>query len=90
MLNSMSRYSVVIETSARNELKRLPRDMAERLLIKIASLREEPRPGGVRKIAGSERTWRVRVRDYRVIYEIDDRESVVTVFRVRLRDKAYD
>lgn len=50
----MSRYSLVIESSARNDLKRLPRDMAERLLLKIASLCEEPRPGGVRKTVGSE------------------------------------
>ncbi|HXW01074.1 MAG TPA: type II toxin-antitoxin system RelE/ParE family toxin [Anaerolineae bacterium] len=49
----------------------------------------DPRPSGVTKLRGTENEWRIRVGDYRVIYEIDDDKHVVTILRIRHRREAY-
>jgi mRNA interferase RelE/StbE len=52
-------------------------------------LKAIPRPPGVRKIAGRENLYRVRVGEFRVIYEIEDDVRTVRIFAVRKRDEAY-
>ncbi|MBI4288101.1 MAG: type II toxin-antitoxin system RelE/ParE family toxin [Chloroflexi bacterium] len=62
----------------------------DRLRAALSGLASEPRPQGVRRIKGAERAYRVRVGDYRVIYEIYDNESLVLVLRVlRRTDTTY-
>ena len=60
-----------------------------RIISRIKTLAENPRPPGSRKIAGSTTDWRLRVGDYRIIYEIDDAEKAIRVFRIRHRREAY-
>jgi len=55
----------------------------------IRALGNNPRPAGCRKLAGSKNDWRIRVGDYRVIYEITDAVWIVRVNRVRHRREAY-
>lgn len=52
-------------------------------------LEENPRPHGVKAMAGHKGLFRIRVGDYRILYEIDDTAHVVTVTRVRPRGAAY-
>ena len=52
-------------------------------------LEENPRPHGVKAMAGHKGLFRIRVGDYRILYEIDDTARVVTVTRVRPRGAAY-
>ena len=61
----------------------------QRIIIHIKSLAETPRPSGCRKITGTKNDWRIRVGDYRIIYEVDDNVRVVKVMRVRDRREAY-
>ena len=56
---------------------------------RILSLRDEPRPHGVRKPAGASEGWRLRVGDHRIVYRIDDDARTVTVVRVKHRREAY-
>jgi len=81
-------YAVFILRRAQKELARLPVEAYERLKEAIESLGEEPRPMGSQKLTGRE-GWRIRVGDYRVIYEIDDAEQVVTVLHVGHRRDVY-
>ncbi len=74
-------YDVVLESSAEKEFNRLPRQLQLRIARVLFALKEDPRPSGVRKISGSTRGWRVRVGDYRIIYDIDDSGKRVLVFR---------
>lgn len=85
----MRRHRVFLERAAERDLKALPPAQFERLVGRIKGLADDPRPAGCRKIAGSENDWRIRVGDYRIIYEVDDAERVVRIMRVRLRDRAY-
>lgn len=75
-------YRVEFKPSARKELEALPRRDAVRVATRIASLAQDPRPMGVEKLAGAATAYRVRVGDYRILYEIVDEVLVVTVIRI--------
>ena len=60
-----------------------------RVITAIQALATNPRPSGCRKLAGSQHDWRIRVGDYRVIYEIGDAIRIVRVNRVRHRREVY-
>jgi mRNA interferase RelE/StbE len=60
-----------------------------RVAAALRSLAKDPRPIGSRKLARTKHDWRIRVGDYRVIYEIADSIRVVRVYRVRHRREAY-
>jgi mRNA interferase RelE/StbE len=64
-------YQVIFARTARQELEELPRRAAERILAKITTLADNPRPRGCRKLQGSSQLWRIRVGEYRVIYAIE-------------------
>lgn len=81
-------YAVFILRRAQKELAELPAEAYERAKETIWNLGEEPRPTGSRKLTGRE-GWRIRVGDYRVIYEIDDAHRTVTVLHVGHRRDVY-
>ena len=81
-------YSVLILRRAQRELTSLQKEPYEKVKAAISALAENARPRGCRKLTGRE-GWRIRAGNYRVIYEIDDREKVVTVFHVGHRRDIY-
>ncbi|MEV7526955.1 type II toxin-antitoxin system RelE/ParE family toxin [Agrococcus sediminis] len=86
----MTSYSVEFTTAAARELKKLePRAARDKILEKVRALADDPRPPGCRKIAGEQHAWRIRVGDYRVLYEVDDRVVTVAVFRIAHRREVY-
>ena len=68
--------------------KRIQRHDFEHLRAAIRSLSDEPRPHGVRKIRGAEGAYRIRVGNYRVVYEVYDNESLVLILQVVRRTEA--
>ncbi len=82
-------YSVDFSKAARKQFKKLPSDLQERIQTKINELAIEPRPTGVKKIQGEENSYRIRVGDYRVVYDIFDNILLVTVIRVKHRSQVY-
>jgi mRNA interferase RelE/StbE len=82
-------YQVVVERSAEKDLKRLPAGIRSRVATALRGLAENPRPSGSRKLAGTKHDWRVRVGDYRIVYEIADVIRVVRVQRIRHRREVY-
>jgi len=78
-------YDLYLESAAERDLKRLSPTAFQRLIEQIRSLAENPRPTGCHKIVGSRSDWRIRVGDYRVIYEIDEKAYTLKVMRVRHR-----
>lgn len=77
----MAQYQIVIEKQAERQLRRLPRDAERRVSDAITALRKDPRPHGAKKLVGAE-AWRIRIGDYRVVYEIRDRQLVILVVRI--------
>ena len=82
-------YGVLLEAAAERSLRRLDASMFRRVVAALRILADNPRPAGCRKLTGSDRDWRVRVGDYRVVYEIDDESREVRVMRIRHRREAY-
>ena len=81
-------YEVRVLRSASRELERLSQSLYERIYGRIQSLRDNPRPRGVRKLRVREQ-YRIRVGDYRVLYTIDDAAAVVAVLSIEHRREAY-
>lgn len=82
-------YSVTFARSARKELAELPDNLLQRIFTKIESLARDPRPAGCKKLQGPAHLWRIRIGDYRVVYEIDDRRHNIDIVIVRHRKDAY-
>lgn len=71
-------------------LRRLPTDAQKRIVRALLKLCDDPRQGDVKKLAGADDpTWRLRVGDYRVIYEIFDRELLLIFIDVDHRKQVY-
>ena len=83
-------YRIEIFPAARRELEKLGPLLVGRVAEAIAELSSNPRPRGCRKLTDSDCDYRVRVGDYRVLYEVSDKEKLVSVYRVRHRSRAYD
>jgi mRNA interferase RelE/StbE len=82
-------YDVEFSPAAMRELEKLPRDFQRDCVAAIECLQEEPRPHGCVKMRGQEQSYRIRVGDYRVVYDIYDRVLLVLVLRVRHRREVY-
>ena len=82
-------YRVLLERAAEKDLARLSSEIHDRVIVAIQALATNPRPSGCRKLAGSKLDWRIRVGDYRVVYEIADEIRIVRVNRVRHRREVY-
>lgn len=85
----MASYNIEWKSSAAKELKKLPKPIIAKIVLAVESLASEPRPSGVRKLTDTENTYRIRIGEYRVIYNVFDRRLVVEVIRVRDRKDAY-
>ena len=84
-------YQVRILPAAARALAALPVNVRRRIDSRIRSLAENPRPHDVKKLKGTDGLlFRIRVGDYRVLYQIDDAARVVTVVKVGHRKDVYD
>ncbi|MFG6446110.1 type II toxin-antitoxin system RelE/ParE family toxin [Microbacterium sp. P07] len=83
-------YQVDFTTAAARDVKKLPRPARDRVFSAIDQLSAEPRPPGAKKLVGEKTAWRIRVGDYRVIYDIVDDRLTVTVVRAGHRRDVYD
>ncbi len=84
----MASYRLHIKPSAAKELEAIPLKHRKRLVTKIRRLAKEPRPPGCEKLSGQEK-FRVRQGHYRVLYSVDDTESVVVIVKVGHRGDVY-
>ncbi len=82
-------YSVRVRRSAQRELEAIPSPFHENIAERMLSLAAIPRPPGCKILKGTEKSWRIRIGDYRLIYEIDDSANAVTVIKIAHRSHAY-
>ena len=82
-------YAVSLIPAAVRQLQRLDAAAQKKVRLVIDDLSETPRPHGCRKLAAIENAYRIRVGDYRVLYEIVDRRLLVLVIRIAHRREAY-
>ncbi len=82
-------YRIEFRPAARKNFKALPPGIVDRIDRAILALADNPRPPGVKKLAGQDNRWRIRVGDYRVIYEIHDDVLWVLVVEIGHRREIY-
>ena len=82
-------WAVVFAPAARRQLAALSPDVQRRITRVIDALAAEPRPHGAMVLAGDRSIWRVRVGDYRVLYEIRGEELVVMVVGIGHHREVY-
>ena len=85
----MASYRVELTRSAEKDLRRIDRSRVASVYAAMEGLADDPRPHGAKKLVGADRTYRIRVGDYRIVYEIEDEVLVVLVIRVVHRREAY-
>ena len=85
----MARYRIEIDRQVRKTLERLGKQDQQRIAVAIAELGDEPRPPGAKLLSGEESFYRVRVGDYRIVYEIEGDKLIVRVLRIGHRREIY-
>ena len=85
----MASYRVDIAKSAAKDLRGIDRKWIPRIVAGIEALELDARPSGCKKLVGSDHTYRLRVGDYRVVYNIHDDTLIVLVVRIRHRRDVY-
>lgn len=82
-------YSVEFKQSVFKDLKKIQRRIVEGILAKIEKLKTDPYKGDIKKLFGTKSFFRLRVGDYRIIFQILDAEKKVVVFYIRHRRDVY-
>ena len=82
-------YQVLVERAAEKDLRKITSEVRPCLVLALQSLAKNPRPAGSLKLSGSASDWRIRLGDYRIIYEIADEIRIVRINRVRHRGDVY-
>ena len=84
----MASFSILFTRSAAKELERVPTKDRHRIVTRIGTLADNPRPMGAEKLSGDDK-YRIRQGDYRTLYEIVDADLIVTVVRISNRREVY-
>lgn len=82
-------FKVIIPKSVEKQFNNIPQKEGKKIIEAIKLLAETPRPSGVKKLKGYEQTYRIRVGDYRVIYQIKDQEMLIIILSSIHRKDAY-
>lgn len=86
----MASYEIKWKRSAAKELKKIHKSKIPSLLKAVESLSQNPFPTGVKKLSGSDITYRIRVGTYRIVYDFYNDELIIEIIRVRHRKDVYE
>lgn len=82
-------YTVIIENKAQKDFFKLAPPYNNSVKMAVDNLSKEPRPHGVKKLSGTKDGYRVRAKNYRILYIVDDQRKIITIYRIRHRREAY-
>ncbi|MDZ4657616.1 MAG: type II toxin-antitoxin system RelE/ParE family toxin [Bythopirellula sp.] len=85
----MASFKLQWRSSTKKDLRKLPRQELPRIIAAAEGLATDPFPSGCEKLSGTEHTYRIRIGDYRLVYEVVSAEQVVEIQRVRHRKDVY-
>ena len=84
----MAKYKITVKKSAAKELEEIPGKELRKIVRRIQSLVKNPRPHGSQKLSARQ-CYRVRQGDYRIVYSIDDKDSVIDIVKIGHRREIY-
>lgn len=82
-------YIIKFTSHAVRSFRKLPREVQARLSLSIDLLKDNPRPPGSEKLKGTEDAYRIRVGDYRILYEVKDKDLIVYIIETGHRRDVY-
>jgi mRNA interferase RelE/StbE len=85
----MDLYKIIWKNSSVHDIKNIERPFIPGILDKIEALTENPLPYNSKKIIGSTMSFRIRIGKYRVIYQVNFIDKIITIFHVRHRKDVY-
>ncbi len=85
----MDLFEVILKSSVEKDFRALPKNILIKILSAIENLAQEPFPNRTSKLEGTEQTYRIRVGDYRIVYEVDRTQKIVNILYVRHRREVY-
>jgi len=85
----MDSYRIEWRSSTRKDFRKIAPQIVSRIVRAVTALASNPRPDGCKKLSGSECAYRIRIGDYRVIYEVYDDVLIVEVVRIGHRKDIY-
>jgi mRNA interferase RelE/StbE len=88
--NSAGELPGFVDLKRGKELEGLPPKVIARMMSRLEALAEAPRPPGCKKLKGGDNEWRIRLGNYRAVYEIDDAAQTVDVTRIAHRREVYE
>lgn len=82
-------FEIELSNSAQKDLDRLKGKIWNRIRNILVGLEENPRPYNAIKLRGSENSYRIRIGDYRIVYDVNDNKCLVLILRVYHRRNIY-
>jgi mRNA interferase RelE/StbE len=86
---SKRKYTVNLDRTAEKGLRKLPRNIAARIVSALQALADDPYPPAARKLEGYDDLYRLRIGDWRAIYTVDDAEIIILVLDIGPRKDIY-
>lgn len=84
-------FAVYLSSNAQRFLKKAPKELSNRILVKMRNLSDDPFPSDSKRIIGrNEKIFRIRVGDYRIQYAVLYDKNEVVITDIDKREKAYD
>ena len=85
----MPSYNISLKPSVEKDLRSLPKSAVVRVIEQIEGLKTAPLPRKALKLSNAEHLYRIRVGDYRIVYEVDTKARQVLIHYVRHRREVY-
>jgi len=85
----MASFKIEWKGSSERDIRNIDRQHIHRILNAVEALSENPFPVQFKKLQGSESSYRIRIGDYRVIYQVDTQKKIITIYHIRHRKDAY-
>ena len=85
----MGFYEIVWKDSAEKDLRSIAHQQIPRIIRAIELLHNNPFPSRSRKLSGSDQDYRIRIGDYRILYRVDTKAKIITIYHIRHRREAY-
>jgi len=85
----MESYRIIWKRSASHDLRKIDQQRIPQIISIIEQLADNPFPSQHRKLRSTENFYRIRVGDYRVIYQVDNKARDVIIYYIRHRREAY-
>ncbi|MCC8368526.1 MAG: type II toxin-antitoxin system RelE/ParE family toxin [Rickettsia endosymbiont of Oxypoda opaca] len=83
-------YKIELSPASQRQLKKLPKQLQQTIIQKLEDLKTTPLPVGIKKLFGIDNLYRLRIGDYRVIYQVVHKILLILVLKIGDRKEVYD